>query len=373
MGEFYFILISVYTAPHMTLSAYTHIEIHADRVRDNVHAFREKLPPLTQIIAIIKADAYGLGATRLATILGSMVDAVGVVTLSEVIALQGTVTVPIILFSEPLPHEDIRPLVADASVAFTVYSAAFLRRLSDMSKKMGCPVSIHLKVNTGLNRLGFPPDQLAALLATIREDACVKLVGVFTHLGFSDHESHPENELQLQTFHSVFSEVHEAGFPFAMAHTLSTNGIQNVSGYVYDAVRIGLGLYRDAVTISAPVGHVREIQSGDWVSYEGLYRSVEAHRVAVVYVGYSAGIPSDTTGMQVSIHGQRYPVIGRICMDLIMVALPQASTIAIGDMAVLYGGEGVSAITPADWDQWAGLNPREIFCRFGYRATVSVI
>ena len=357
----------------MTLSAYTHIEIQTDRIRNNVQSFRESLPPLTQIIAILKADAYGLGATRLAHILGSMVDAVGVVTLSEVRDLQGRGTVPVILFSEPLPHEDICPLVADPLVAFTVYSEVFLRRLSDMARQMERTVSIHLKVNTGLNRLGFPPDQLSGLLAIIQKEGCLQVVGVCTHLGFSDHEAHPETEAQLQTFDHILSEIHALGLPFTMAHTLSTYGIQNVSNHVYDAVRIGLGLYRDAVTISAPVGHVREIQPGDWVSYEGLYRASEPHRVAVVYVGYSAGIPSDTTGMQVLIHGQRYPVIGRICMDLIMVALPQTSTIAIGDMAVLYGGEGASAITAADWAQWAGLNPREIFCRFGYRATVSVV
>ncbi len=357
----------------MTLSAYTHIEIQADSVRDNVQQFREILPPLTQIIAILKADAYGLGATRVANILGSMVDAVGVVTLSEVMALQGTVRVPIILFSEPLPHEDIRPLVADPMVAFTVYSEVFLRRLATMAMTMDRSVSIHLKVNTGLNRLGFSPDQLSALLSQIHGDSCLQLVGLFTHLGFSDHEGHPENEAQLRVFDRALTEVHDKGFPFAVAHTLSTNGIQNVSGYVYDAVRIGLGLYRDAVTISAPVGYLRDIQPGDWVSYDGLYRADESHKVAVIYAGYSAGIPSHTTGMQVLIHGQRYPVIGRICMDLVMVALPQASTIAIGDTAVLYGGDGPAAITAADWALWAGMNPREIFCRFGYRATVSVI
>jgi alanine racemase len=354
-------------------SAYTHITIHADRVRNNVQQCRETLPPLTQIMAILKADAYGLGAQRMADILGDTVDALGVVTVSEAMALRETSKVPLILFSEPLPDEDILSLVADPKVVFTVYSEAFLRRLSDMAMAMARTVSIHLKVNTGLNRLGFSPDRLQAILSHIQGKSWLEVAGIFTHLGFSDHEGHPETAAQLGVFDTVVSEVHTHGFPFAVAHTLSTNGIHNVSGYVYDAVRIGLGLYRDAVTISAPVGYVREIQPGEWVSYDGLYRAQTPHKVGVIYAGYSAGIPSDTQGMSVLIHGQRYPVIGRICMDLVMVALPQASTIAIGDTAVLYGGEGASAITAADWNLWAGMNPREIFCRFGYRATVSVI
>jgi len=352
--------------------AYTQITIRADIIHDNVRQLRQKLPPLTEIIAIVKADAYGLGAVRMAGILGDKVDTLGVVTASEALALQGKVTLPILVLSEPLPGEDIRALVSDPRISFTVYSPASLRRLSDMATAMDTTVSIHLKANTGMNRLGFSPEDILLFLDKIKQYPGLRLAGLFTHLGFSEYKEHPENELQLAAFETLCSIVRAHGMPSVRTHALSTLGVQTIVGHYYTAVRIGLGLYPHSVTISAPIGYIHDITAGDWVSYAGLYRAEYDHKVAVIYAGYSAGIPSRTTGMSVLIQGERYPVIGCICMDLIMVALPQDSCFEVGDMVVLYGGEGPNAILPEEWAQWAGLNPREIFCRFGVRAKISV-
>jgi len=353
--------------------AYTQITIRADVVRHNIQKLRQTLPPLTDIMAIVKADAYGLGALRMAEILGDKVDALGVVTVSEALALHGHVSVPVLLLSEPLPGEDIRALVADSRVSFTVYSESFLARLSDLATGLGTSVGIHLKANTGMNRLGFSPDDVCVCVDKINEYKALRLEGFFTHLGFSDHKDHPENEAQLAVFETLCKVVRSQSGAAIRAHALSTHGLETLDGHTYDAVRIGLGLYTDAVTISAPIGHIHDISSGEWVSYSGLYRAEYDHKVAVIYAGYSAGIPSQTTGMSVLIRGERYPVIGRVCMDLIMVALPKDTDIAVGESVILYGGDGPNAISPEEWAQWGGLNPREIFCRFGPRARISVI
>lgn len=352
--------------------AYTQITINADIIHENIRQLRQTLPPLTEIMAIVKADAYGLGAVRVAGILGDKVDGLGVVTVSEAIDLQGKSDLPILILSEPLPGEDIRTLVADPRISFTVYSETFLLRLSDMAIAMGTSVAIHLKANTGLNRLGFSPEDIQLFLDKTMQSPGLRLEGVFTHLGFSDHKEHPENELQLVAFDKICKNLRAHGLLSVRAHALSTHGVQTIEGHDYDSVRIGWGLYPNAITISAPIGHIHEISAGEWVSYAGLYRAEFDHKVAVVYAGYSAGIPSHTTGMSVLIQGERYPVIGRVCMDLIMVALPQDSCVEVGDMAVLYGGEGPNAIVPKEWAKWGGLNPREIFCRFGVRAKISV-
>ena len=355
------------------MSAYTKITIHAQRVRENVQDFRSILPPLTRIFAILKADAYGLGAARLAVILDGFVDVLGVVTATEARELCSATMLPIVIFSEPLQHEDIRDLVANEHISFTVYTLGFLEKLENIATQLRRKVSVHLKINTGLNRLGVAPEHLGLLLTHLRTSAHIQLESVFTHLGFSDHPEHPENEAQLQLFDRLIVAVRDAGFSAVMTHALSTQGIQNVVNHHYDAVRIGLGLYQNAVTITAPVGYVHDIAAGEWVSYAGLYCADHTHKVAVVYAGYSAGIPSSTTGMVVLIHGKRYPVIGRVCMDLIMVALPQDSIVSVGDTVVLYGTEGDEAVTAEDWKSWAGLNPREIFCRFGFRAMIDVV
>ncbi len=351
------------------MMTYTQITIDADRVRQNVKALRETLAPETHVMAILKADAYGLGALRMAGILDGIVDGVGVVTAAEAHGLQGHVSVSLLLFSEPLPTEDIDALIV-GNVMFTVYTLSFLARLSQRALSLDKTVAIHLKANTGLNRLGFSPELLPELLSKITSSAHIQLMGIFTHLGFADEKDHPQTELQIAVFERLSEVVRNHGFHAVKTHLLSTHGVLNVSSDGHGMVRFGLGLYVDAVTISAPIGYIHDVQAGEWVSYSGLYHAAEDHKVAVVYAGYSAGIPSNTTGMAVMIEGQRYPVIGRICMDLIMVALPQNSDFAVGQSVVLYGGDGEHAITPEDWKSWAGLNPREIFCRFGYRATI---
>lgn len=328
------------------------------------------MPPGTQIMAIVKADAYGLGASCISEIVRSSVDALGVVSVSEARVLQqGGYGLPIMVFSEPLPTESIEDLVRDPSLIFVVYSLAFADRLSKIAAAYGCSVAVHIKLNTGLNRLGISAEASCETIRRVSQYPGLKVTGLLTHLGFADVPLHPETARQIQIFDRLLSWTKQYLGYDVQAHVFSTFGlVSEPQRPVYDLVRIGYGLYENAVHILAPVGYVHTISPGEWVSYSGLYRADHPHQIVVVYAGYSAGIPTDVVGMEVMFHGKRYPVVGRVCMDLLMVAMPLEIAVSAGDEVYLYGGQGDAAITAQDWMNWASLAPREIFCRFGYRA-----
>jgi hypothetical protein len=150
---------------------------------------------------------------------------------------------------------------------FTVYTLSFLARLSQRALSLDKTVAIHLKANTGLNRLGFSPEVLPELLSKITSSAHIQLMGIFTHLGFADEKRHPQTEMQLAVFQRLSESVRRNGFHTVKTHALSTHGVLNVDVKSHDMVRVGLGLYQGAVTISAPIGYIHDVQAGEWVSY----------------------------------------------------------------------------------------------------------
>ncbi len=305
-------------------------------------ALKESLQRHTLVMAVVKANGYGLGSVPLAQAAeaAGLVDWFGVATVDEAIELrENQIQRPILILSEPDPDEIDRAL--SHTLHFVSYTPDFLTELGGRATALGTVANVHLKIDTGMNRLGCDPSEAAVIVARILDNPSLKLTGIMTHLACADIPEHPLNNHQIHQFKTVTDSLNLP--QDVIRHAANSAGTHFFPTAHFDMVRVGIDSYASIVTLHARVIRVHPITAGESVSYGGSHIASKATQIATVSIGYADGVPRSFSG-EVLIHGHRCPVISPVCMDLMMVDIGDLP-VAIGDTFTLIGTDASDSIS----------------------------
>jgi alanine racemase len=347
----------------------THTEIDLGAIQRNAQAIKGYTGK--QLIAVVKADAYGHGVIPVAETLHAVADMFAVATVEEGVELrQAGAQKPILILFSSLP-EQIRQII-EHRLTPTIGDWEFASRLNEAAPRT---VNIHVNINTGINRSGVRWTEALQFLKKLKTLQRLEIEGLFTHFATADEADKSFVSVQLERFSSLV-----ANSGGKMVHAANSAATLAVSASHFDAVRPGLSLYgiyptsekpivlEPALTWKARIGWVGSISEGEGVSYGLTYKASRQTGVAMVQVGYGDGYPRALSGVgEVLVGGMRCPIIGRVCMDVSVVQLNDAANISIGDEVVLIGKQGDSEITVDEVAHRAGTISYEILTQIGPR------
>jgi alanine racemase len=340
-------------------------------IAHNVRVLREHAGG-AQVMAVVKADGYGHGATRVAAAaLAAGASELGVATVDEALALRADgITAPVLAWLHP-PGIDFGPaLLADVEIA--VSSVRQLDEVADAVRRTGRTATVTVKVDTGLNRNGVAPANYPAMLSALRqavaEDA-VRLRGLMSHMVFADQPENPINDVQAQRFSEMLERARAEGVRFEVAHLANSSATMSRPDLALDLVRPGIAVYGlspvpqlgdmgliPAMTVKCSVALVKSIRAGESVSYGHTWTAQRDTNLALLPIGYADGVFRSLGGrLEVLINGRRRPGAGRICMDQFVVDLgPGPLDVAEGDEAILFGPGTRGEPTAQDWADLLG-------------------
>jgi alanine racemase len=368
-------------------------EVDLDAVRHNAGVLRRLCAP-ARLCAVVKADAYGHGAVAVGrAALEGGASWLGVAVVDEGIELRRAgVRAPILILSETAP--DAMPEAVAHRLVLTVYTAQGIRSAELAAACAGTSIRVHLKVDTGMHRVGADPSDVKELAELIRSSAHLELESVWTHLSVADGISDDDVEFtatQLRAYDEVLGDLAGAGIEIPMRHAGNSAGAIAHPRSRYDMVRCGIALYgelpsaelapfletsgetlRPAMSLKARVSLVRELPAGARPSYGRRRALLEDSIVATVPAGYADGIPRAWfgNGGGVLIGGHRYPLAGTVTMDQIVVDCgPPAKgpRIAVGDEVVLIGTQAGATLGADEWAAMLGTISYEVLCGIGPR------
>jgi alanine racemase len=359
--------------------------IDLDAVADNVRTIKSRLLPGTELWAVVKANGYGHGAVAVArTALAAGANALAVAIPEEGDALRRAGVGGRILVLGPTFPSQV-DTVLDADLEVMVFDADVARRLSDQALSRGRRVPVHLKVDTGMSRLGVRWDtDPAGLARQVAALGGLELVGLATHLASADESDSDASRVQWERFLTVVDEMRRQGIEVRWRHAANSAATVRWPGMHADAVRVGLALYgvspwpetpagagrelRPVMTVLSQVAQVKQVPAGTAVGYGGTFVAETTLVVATVPIGYADGYDRRLSNRADAIvGGQRARVAGRVSMDQTVLALPASAAVAVGDPVVLMGRWGSEHITAADWARWMNTIPYEVLTGIGAR------
>jgi len=328
-------------------------------------------------MAVVKANAYGHGAIETSrTLIRHGVNRLAVFSTEEGMALrQASLTVPIVVLGpvfkeqfDDLFTDQLTPVVSDPSVLTALAQAAASREVSH---------SIHLKVETGMGRLGLTQDELVAVIRSHKFPPSLRLEGLMTHLADADGSTPDATEDQISRFNKALHVVLEGGFQIPLVHVANSGGAVRFPSAHFSLVRPGIMLYgyhtlpgtvetpnlRTVLSLKTCIAQLRTVQPGGTVSYNRTFTAKCPTRIAVLPIGYAGGLSRHLSNRgAVLIRGQRAPIAGLVCMDMVMVDVTMIPGVAVGDEVVLIGQQGNERITASDIADWTGTISYEVLC-----------
>ena len=368
----------------------THVEVNLARLTENYRIIEDAVAPAS-IMPILKANAYGHGLVEVARHLANLgAPYLGVAFLEEGILLreQG-ITAPILVLGGILGNQV--PLFLEYDLTLTASSIEKLTQTNDAARAMGVTAKVHLKIDTGMERIGVHYYNAAEFLeTTLKCDHC-QIEGIFSHFANSDAADLSSAKLQLERFNEVLNFYEQRGLPFPTRHMANSGAILQMPDSHLDMVRPGILLYgvypsaevprplpvRPALSWKSQVVYFKVVKPGHPVSYGSTWQSDHMVRVVTIPVGYGDGYFRSLSGKaQVIIRGKKYPVIGRVCMDQMMVNI-EWETAYNEDEVILIGSPSTSdedssdveTISCEDLAQWAGTIPYEILTNINTRVS----
>jgi alanine racemase len=363
--------------PHSRLPLRCWAEIDLAALERNLRLIRASLPARMRYVAVIKADAYGHGLHQTAArLMHAGADLFAVATLSEAAAVRELGPGwPILLLSPLLPEED--RYLADYDLSATVSSADEVARFNSVGRSANKPISVHLKIDTGMGRLGVWHEHARDLCSKIVDSRNLRLAGVFTHFASPDDAVFTaEQRRRFLIALEGFKDVH---LDEIFVHADNSAGIETMPGpSPFNAVRIGLLQFgilphpnsllaqvhtEPVFSLRTRVGLVKQVPAGQTISYGRTHTLEHETTIAVLCAGYGDALPRAMSGRaEVLIHGQRCPVLGRITMDQTMVDVSKIPTVRCGDEVVLVGNQNGSEISIGEFSHWADTIPWETLC-----------
>ena len=351
-------------------------EIDLNAFRHNLQGVIKKVAP-AKVMAVVKANAYGHGAIPLAhEALKSGADYLAVAVIEEAIELrQGGITAPILVLGGEFGSQ--LQDVIDYNLEITVYTTAIAEQLSVLAQNMGCSVRIHVKVDTGMSRVGVHWSDAVAFVSRIKKLPNLELVGLFTHFATSDEKDKTFARLQLNRYKQVVAGLQKCGISIPLKHCANSGAILDMPDAYFDMVRPGIILYgyypsletsesiplQPVMTFKTRVLYVKTIEPGETVSYGRKFTADKPTRIATLPVGYADGYNRLLSNQaSVLIQGRRFPLVGRVCMDLIHIDLGTNDSVEIGDEVVLFGGRNDVTLPATDLCKILRTIPYEVCC-----------
>ena len=352
-------------------------EVDLDALRENLAWIRHRAGPRIKVITVVKADAYGHGLKPIAGLLmQSGTDIFGVANLTEAQAIRSVGKGwPILMLGACLPDE-IEAAVCD-DVMPTISSVGEVERLSAAAAKANKAVQVHVKIDTGMGRLGVAPEHASQLIRRIRSCPSLKLQGIYTHFAAVEDDAEFSRQ-QIDSFKAVLNEVKAAGIRVPMVHANNSGAVLLERSSIFSAVRPGLLVFgiippgerpvectvRPALSWKCRVTLVRDVPRGTRLSYGGTFVAPKNMRAATLSAGYGDGyLRAGSNRSQVQIRGKRCPILGRITMDQMLADVSHVPKVAAGDEVALIGGN----ISANDVAAWAGTIPWEVLTAITYR------
>ena len=351
-------------------------EVDLSAIRDNVRAIGEKVAP-ARVMAVVKANAYGHGAVPVArAALEAGAQYLAVAMVEEAVELrEGGVGSPILVFGGVLPGE--ADLYLEHGLSATVYTREAFRTLAEAARRRGKEARVHVKVDTGMGRVGVDWKRAGEFIAQVARTDGVVLEGVYTHLATSDERDKTFAREQLNRFRQVLRELDELGIRGFLRHAANSGAILDLPESYFDLVRPGVMMYgyypspdtsesvpvRPAMTFKTQVIYLKDVPEGTPVSYGRTYITPRRTRIATLPVGYADGYNRLLSNQgEVLIRGRRYPVVGRVCMDQILVDVGMDGDVEVGDEVVLFGRQGEAEVSVASICQKLNTIPYEVTC-----------
>jgi alanine racemase len=368
-----------YILSSMTSNGYSAwLEIDLDIIRQNVKALMRISQ--TEVMAVVKANGYGHGAIEIAR---ASVEAgatwCGVARLEEAIALRRAgINCQILVMGYTSPDR-----VAEAvnnNICLTIYDQQIGEAYSEQAKNLGGGLRLHIKVDTGMGRLGISPETALEFIENLSQQPQLIIDGIFTHFARADEPEVSTTSAQLELFDGLVSRLRKDGVAPKYIHSANSAAIQNFPSAHFDLARPGILLYgfppspetpvpdgiQPALTWKTRLTSVRDFPAGHGISYGHIYHTTHTERIGSNAIGYADGYRR-VTGNIVLVHGKRVPVVGRVCMDQCMLQLDDVPNAVIGDEVVLLGGQGNEYISAEELaERWGTFN-YEVICGLSAR------
>ncbi|MCO6491556.1 MAG: bifunctional UDP-N-acetylmuramoyl-tripeptide:D-alanyl-D-alanine ligase/alanine racemase [Phaeodactylibacter sp.] len=349
----------------------TELETDLSALIHNVRVFQQRLKPETKTMVMVKAAAYGSGSLEVARALEfHKVDYLAVAYADEGIELrQGGVGLPILVLN---PEEAVFDGLLRYRLEPELYSPTLLRRFGRFTREAGVSAAIHLKLDTGMHRLGLDADNLDEAIILLNETPQLKVHSVFSHLAASEAPEHDGfTHEQAGRFNVLYGRLADGLGYRPLRHLLNSSGILRFPSYQMDMVRLGIGTYgidatglaraqlRTALTLRARISQIKHLLPGDTVSYGRSGAIRHPSRIATVSIGYADGLPRAAGNGRFSllVRGRRAPIVGNVCMDMCMIDVTHIPQAMEGDEVVVFGEEP----TAEELAQAAGTIPYEVF------------
>jgi alanine racemase len=358
-------------------------DVSLGAVAVNVRALVDLVAP-AEVCAVVKADGYGHGAVPVAAAaVAAGATWLAVAQVPEATALRaGGITAPVLLLSEPRRAEVDEALVA--GVAITLYSPELIALVgAAAAARGGAPVSVHLKVDTGMHRVGVAPDDVVTLAELVRAQPALSLDALWTHCAVADEPERPETAAQLAAFEACLAALEAAGIHVPLRHAANSAAAIAHPASRYDLVRCGIAVYgippspalgtalalEPAVRLATEVAFVKQVAAGQGISYGHRFHTTRDTMIATLPIGYADGVfrRLGELGQDVLIGGRRYPMVGVVTMDQVMVDLGPMTDVGPGDEAVLLGAQGHERVTPDEWAARLDTIAYEVVCALGAR------
>ena len=358
-------------------------EINLDAIVKNVDNLMALTKENTGALAVVKADGYGHGDVAVAQAVAQKVTGYAVATLDEAVNLrENGVKKPILVLGYVDPYEF--DILVSHEITATVFDVETAQLLADAARVQKKQAHCHIKVDTGMRRIGLEPDENG--IAIVKQITALKELsadGIFTHFAASDETDKTSAEHQFKLFTDFTGRLEKEGIHFTYRHCANSAAVIDMPQVDLDMVRLGIAMYGmypsdevkkekvelfPALDLKSHITMVKEIPAGDKVSYGGTFTTTRTTKLATVSVGYGDGYPRALSSKgYVLVRGQKAPIVGRVCMDQMMVDVTDIKNVTRADIVTLIGKDGDAEITVEEIAALAGTFNYEFVCDLGKR------
>lgn len=359
------------------------VEIDLKALADNVKNLRHFLAPQTNLMAVVKADAYGHGAVMVAkTAIENGADCLAIATLAEGVELrQAGIAVPILILGAINAPEDIKAVAAwrlEPTICNLEQALVFNATLATLGKSL----KIHLKLDTGMSRLGTNWQEANDFVPMVQNLSHLQIASIYSHFATADESDRTMMNLQHQRFCSALAQLKTIGYQPPQIHLANSAATLSDRAYHYDLVRVGLALYglhpaphlrqtidlKPVLQVKAKIAQLKTIPPGEGVSYGRKFITTQETKIAVVGIGYADGIPRNlSNNLPAIVRGQLVSQIGAITMDQLMLDVTSLPPLQPGEIVTLIGQDSHLRITAEDWANRLNTISWEILCSFKHR------
>jgi len=367
----------------------TFAEIDLSAIHHNLTQVRNQVGKHPHIMAVVKANAYGHGMIPVAksVLSGKLASYLGVAIVEEGITLRHSgISAPVLVLTAA-PEPQLK-LFVEHDLDATLCSISIARKLDRIAAGIGKKAVVHVKIDTGMGRIGIGPKDAMAFLGEVKKLKNIEVAGIFTHFATADEKKLSFARKQLSEFTSLLGELDAAGIHIPIKHCANSGAILQMKESYLDMVRPGIMLYgyypsretrksvplKPAMSIRSRIEFMKTVEKGTSVSYGRRYYTSSRTNIASVAIGYADGISRRLTNKTgVLVNGKQYPVVGTICMDQLMIDVGDRTACKIGDRVTLMGRDGDMEISCWKISDTLGTIPYEVFCMVSERVPRSYL